>query len=183
MTAQGTTRAAETDIASPDPTLVPARAAVAAAAGFVGLAVFELALAFGAPLGRAAMGGGHTVLPTGLRVAAGVATVFWPAAALVVLRRGGYRVAAIPFRVARTGTWLLVGLLGLGVVMNLASRSPWERCLQAPIAATLAALCVGVARGPVDGVDRDEDDAAARLDAGGGRTDGSAGAKRASTAR
>ena len=42
------------------------KAAVAAAAGFTGFAVFELALALGAPLGRAAMGGAHTYLPAGL---------------------------------------------------------------------------------------------------------------------
>ena len=32
--------------------------------------------------------------------------------------------------------------------MNLASSSDWERFLQAPIAAVLAALCLIVARGP-----------------------------------
>jgi len=181
MTAKGIERVAETDIPAPAP--APARAAVAAAAGFIGLAGLELALAFGAPLGRAAMGGGHTVLPTGLRVVASVVAAFWPAAALVVLRRGGYRVAPIPFGVARAGTWVLVRLLGLGVVMNLASRSPWERYLQAPIAAVLAALCVGVARGAGNGVDRNEDAAAACVDAGGVRNDGPTGAKRTSFLR
>jgi hypothetical protein len=34
------------------------------------------------------------------------------------------------------------------VLMNLASSSDWERFLQAPIAAVLAALCLVVARGP-----------------------------------
>jgi hypothetical protein len=58
----------------------PARspAGAAAAAGFIGLAGFELALALGAPLGRAAMGGTHTYLPAGLRIVAGFATLFWP---------------------------------------------------------------------------------------------------------
>ena len=128
----------------------PARspAGAAAAAGFIGLAGFELALALGAPLGRAAMGGTHTYLPAGLRIVAGFATLFWPLAALVVLRRGGYRVPLISLRVARAGTWVLVGLLSLGVLMNLASSSDWERFLQAPFAAVLAALCLVVARGP-----------------------------------
>ena len=128
----------------------PARspAAAAAAAGFIGLAGFELALTLGAPLGRAAMGGTHTYLPAGLRIVSGVATLIWPLAALVVLRRGGYRVPLISARVSRTGTWVLVGLLSLGVLMNLASSSDWERFLQAPFAAVLAALCLVVARGP-----------------------------------
>jgi hypothetical protein len=123
-------------------------AGAAAAAGFIGRAGFERALALGAPLGRAAMGGTHTYLPAGLRIVAGFATLFWPLAALVVLRRGGYRVPLIATRVAHTGTWVLVGLLSLGVLMNLASSSDWERFLQAPIAAVLAALCLVVARGP-----------------------------------
>ena len=37
-------------------------------------------------------------------------------------------------------------LLTLGVLMNLASSSDWERYLQAPIAAVMAALCFRVAR-------------------------------------
>jgi hypothetical protein len=122
--------------------------AAAAAAGFIGLAGFELALTLGAPLGRAAMGGTHTYLPAGLRIVSGIATLLWPLAALVVLGRGGYRVPLISARVSRTGTWGLVGLLSLGVLMNLASSSDWERFLQAPIAAVLAALCLVVARTP-----------------------------------
>lgn len=122
------------------------KAAVAAAAGFAGFAAFELALALGAPLGRAAMGGTHTYLPAGLRIVSGIAALIWALAALVVLRRGRYRVPLISARVARAGTWVLTGLLGLGVLMNLASPSDWERFLQAPIAAILATLCLVVAR-------------------------------------
>lgn len=123
-----------------------AQAAMVAAAGFIGLAVFELSLALGAPLGRAAMGGTHTYLPTGLRIVAATATLFWSLAALVVLRRGGYRVPLISSGVSQVGTWVLVGLLSLAVLMNLASSSEWERFLLAPIAAILAVLCLVVAR-------------------------------------
>ena len=122
------------------------KAAVAAAAGFTGLALFELALALGAPLGRAAFGGGHTHLPPGLRLVSAVAVLIWLLAALVVLRRGGYRAPLISARVSRTGTWVLTGLLTLGTLINLASPSGWERLLQAPLAAILAALCLIVAR-------------------------------------
>jgi hypothetical protein len=122
------------------------KAAVAAAVGFTGFAVFELALAFGAPLGRAAFGGTHSQLPAGLRIVSAIATVIWLLAALVVLRRGGYQVPLISARVSRIGTWVLTGLLGLGVLLNLASSSGWERFLQAPITAILATLCLIVAR-------------------------------------
>ena len=122
------------------------RAALAATTGFVGLAGLELALALGAPLGQFAMGGAYTQLTTRLRVAAAILALFWPLAALVVLRRGGYPIVPIPPGVARCGTWGLVALLGLGVLMNLASPSRWERLLMTPFAATLLALCLIVAR-------------------------------------
>ena len=122
------------------------RAAAAAASGFTGFAVFELALALGAPVGRAAFGGTHTYLPAGLRIVSALAVVIWLLAALVVLRRGGYRAPLISARVSRTGTWVLTGLLSLGVLLNLASSSGWERFLQAPVTAILATLCLIVAR-------------------------------------
>jgi hypothetical protein len=125
---------------------VRSKAAAAAAAGFVGYALFQLALALGAPLGRAAYGGTHAYLPPGLRLVSVIAVLIWVLAALVVLRRGGYRVPLISARAGRAGTWALTGLLSLGVLINLASSSGWERLLQAPIAAALATLCLIVAR-------------------------------------
>jgi hypothetical protein len=124
-------------------------AAVAAAIGFVGYAGFEGALALGAPWGRAAWGGTHAELPTGLRIASGGAAVVWILAALVVLGGAGYRVPPASYRVARYGTRGLVGLLALGTLMNAASASDWERFLQAPLAVLLALLCLVVARGGV----------------------------------
>ncbi|WP_158850120.1 hypothetical protein [Saccharothrix deserti] len=111
------------------------------------MSAFQALLAAGIPLGRAAWGGAAAELPTALRIASGVATVFWLVAAAVVLRRGGYRVRWVPERVAKVGTWALVGLLTAGMLMNLASPSPWERYGWAPMIAVLAALCLAVARG------------------------------------
>lgn len=128
-------------------------AAVVATLGFVFLAGFQVALAAGAPWGRAAWGGAHEGrLPAGLRIASGVAALVWIAGALVVLGRVGYEVSALALSVTRWGTWVLFGLLVLGAVMNLASRSRWERFLWSPIAALLAVLCLMVAlESPPDG--------------------------------
>ncbi|WP_328414683.1 hypothetical protein OG470_20850 [Micromonospora sp. NBC_00389] len=117
-------------------------APMAAAVGLVGIALFQLALAVGAPLGRAAWGGTHVgPLPTGWRVASGVAVIVWTFAALVVLRRGGMGLLGMPETVARWGTWVLFGLLLLGVLMNVASSSAWERYFWGPYALILAGLC------------------------------------------
>jgi hypothetical protein len=121
--------------------------AVIAASGFVAIAVFQAALALGAPLGRAAWGGTRTHLPQGLRVASGVAVIFWSLAAVVVLARSDVDATSVPDVVARWGTWILVVVLLVGAVMNAASSSPWERFLWAPLALVLAVLCFFVARG------------------------------------
>jgi hypothetical protein len=120
-------------------------AAVAATVGFVLVAFFQVALALGVPWGRAAWGGAHDRLPKGLRIASGFAAVFWIVAALVVLTRAGYEASPVPLGVARWATWLLFGLLVLGTLLNLASRSRLERLIQSPTAGALALLTLLVA--------------------------------------
>jgi hypothetical protein len=122
--------------------------AIFAAIGFLVIAAFQLALALGAPLGRAAWGGNHVRLPGRLRFASAIAVVFWVLAAGVVLGRAGYDIVSLPEAVLEWGTWILVGLLVLGALMNFASRSPWERFLWGPFALILAVLTFLVARGP-----------------------------------
>jgi hypothetical protein len=120
-------------------------AATVAAFGFLTVAAFQVALALGAPWGRAGWGGAHDRLPQRLRIASGLAAAVWIAAAFVVLGGAGYDVSALPQKVAGWGTWVLFGMLALGALMNLASSSRWERFLMSPIAAFLSLLCLIVA--------------------------------------
>jgi hypothetical protein len=124
--------------------------AIAAATGFLVIAAFQASLALGAPLGRAAWGGTRTELPARLRVASAVAVVVWVIASVIVLGRGGIEVVPFPVGLLRWGTWFLVGLLFVGTLMNLASRSPWERFLWGPIAFVLGILCSVLARSPLE---------------------------------
>lgn len=122
--------------------------ATVAAVGLVGVALFQLAIAAGAPLGRASWGGTHAdTLPTRLRVISAVAVVFWGYSALVVLRRGGVGSFAVPEGLARGGTWVLFGLLLVSALANFASPSRWERYFWGPAVLLLAALCFLTARG------------------------------------
>jgi hypothetical protein len=121
-------------------------AVVAASAGLLVIASFQAALALGAPLGRAAWGGTRTHLPTRLRIASAVAVVFWMLAASIVLARAGFEVSPIPDTVVRWGTWVLVGVLPIGALMNFVSSSPWERFFWGPLALLLAVLCFVLAR-------------------------------------
>lgn len=95
--------------------------AVAAAVGFLAIAAFQAALALGAPLGRAAWGGTHVNLPMSLRIASALAVGVWVLATLIVLGRAGFQVSPLPTGFVRSGTWILVGLLPLGALMNFAS--------------------------------------------------------------
>ena len=120
--------------------------AVVAAVGFIVLAVLQVALALGAPLGEAAYGGTHTDLPVALRITSAFAAIVYGFATLLVLRCAGYRVPLIGERVARVGTWVLAGLLPLAALMNFASSSEWERFGWGPIALVLGILCYLIAR-------------------------------------
>jgi hypothetical protein len=70
---------------------------------------------------------------------------FYVLFALIVLARGGFRGVPLPNGVLRWGTWVLVGLMFLGVLPNLASSSGWERFGWEPLALILALLCLFVA--------------------------------------
>jgi hypothetical protein len=120
------------------------RLAVVLAVGLSIVTAFQAALTLGAPLGAAAMGGTTPgQLPDAVRLVTGLFTVVWLFAALLVLARGGYALVPLPEAVSRVGAWALVGLLGVGALMNFASSSPWERFGWGPF--TLILLTMGVA--------------------------------------
>jgi hypothetical protein len=124
--------------------------AVAAAIGFLAIAAFELALALGAPLGRAAWGGSYRQLPPGLRIASAIAVAIWVFASAVVLGRAGMRVVPLSDTVVRRGTWILFGTSVLAAIVNFASPSAWERFTWGPVSVVLAVLCFLVARAGPD---------------------------------
>jgi hypothetical protein len=121
-------------------------AAVVASIVLVALAVFQVALIAGAPIGRFAWGGQHTVLPARLRVGSVVSIVLYALFAIVLLDRAGV-IDVLPDVVSTVGTWVLVGYFALGVVLNGISRSKPERNLFTPVSLVLAVLCLLVALG------------------------------------
>lgn len=126
---------------------VPRRAAGMAAGILAGLIMFQVALAIGAPLGRAAWGGTHSTLPTSLRLASAVPIAVYALSALILLNHAGYSVGRFSPAVARRGTWACAVVFSLSALANFASHSEWERFLMGPTALMLAALSVITARG------------------------------------
>ncbi|MGZ8564265.1 MAG: hypothetical protein ACXWWU_11670 [Candidatus Limnocylindria bacterium] len=121
-------------------------AAILAVVLLVAITAFQLALAFGAPWGAAAWGGQSPgVLPQRLRIASGVvALVVYPLIIALVLASAGIIDDGWRPVDGTVVMWGLAGLLGLGAVMNVASRSRPERAWGA-VALTIALCCALIA--------------------------------------
>ena len=116
-------------------------AAVAACVLLAALAVFQVLLVLGAPLGRFAWGGQHRVLPPAQRVGSAISVVVYALIAAVVATRAGMISTDVPETVVEVATWVLVGYFVLGIALNLASKSKPERLVMSPLCAVLAVLC------------------------------------------
>ncbi len=108
------------------------------------LAVFQVLLVAGAPLGRLAWGGRHVVLPAGLRVGSAVTVLLYGGIALVLLQRAGAS-SALPDGLTGVLIWVLTGWFTVGIVMNAASRSRPERLVMTPVVLVLTVICLVLA--------------------------------------
>ena len=117
-------------------------AAIVAVVLLATVAVFQIALALGAPLGYAAWGGRHKgVLPEKFRFASGVAGVLvYPLIGLYVLASAGRIRADWMPGTGKPGMWILTGLFTLGALANFASRSTRER-YWGPVSLAIAVCC------------------------------------------
>lgn len=122
------------------------RAAIGAAVLFIGIVGFQLALALGAPWGRASYGGGVEHPGIDLRIGSAVAVVLWTAAAAIVLKRVGFAVwAPLPRRALPVAIWVLFGVMVVQVLLNTLTPSALERAIWLPVSALLAAALAIVA--------------------------------------
>ena len=110
------------------------------------LAVFQAALAFGAPIGQYAWGGQHRVLPPRLRIGSVVAIVVYALIVVIAFDRlGAIDVFPEPFSVI--AMWVIFGYFTLGIFMNAISRSKPERNVMTPVCIVLALLSLFIALG------------------------------------
>lgn len=123
---------------------MPVAAAIALTVILAVLAVFQLALALGAPLGRFAWGGQHRVLPTKLRVGSLVSILVYAVIALLALDRVDL-IDVVPDPVSTVGMWIVFAYFVLGIPLNAVSRSKAERFTMTPVVAVLALLSLLVA--------------------------------------
>lgn len=112
---------------------VPSVGRRATAVGLRGLAFFQLALATGAPWGRASYGGAHPgVLPDHLRVVSAGATLLYSGLSWAVVS------TRTPVQLRRRLLTGVAGLMGVGAVVNGISPSWPGRAIWTPTAALLA---------------------------------------------
>ncbi len=113
------------------------------------MAVFQILLAMGSPLGHAAFGGTHAVLPIRLRAASVISALLFVAAFYVVLARAGVIGLERESPPVRISIWVFTAILGISTLANanVASRSRWERFLMAPAGLGLTLCCLAVALG------------------------------------
>ncbi|AYF97720.1 hypothetical protein [Protaetiibacter intestinalis] len=129
-----------------DPAVIARVAAIVAAVLYLGLVAFQLALALGAPWGRAAYGGQSAELSTALRVSSAIAVIVWSGVALVVLRRAGVTGwAPLPDAWLPVAVWVVVGLSAVAIVMNAITPSALERAIWLPVAILLFGSTLTVA--------------------------------------
>jgi hypothetical protein len=121
-----------------------ATAAIAATIVLAGLAMFQAALAAGAPLGRFAWGGQRDKPPAAFRIASAATIPLYGLMAIVLLDRAGVT-SVLPGDAARIGAWVIFAYMIVGTVTNLISRSRSERFVMTPVAAVLAILSAIVA--------------------------------------
>ncbi len=110
------------------------------------IAVFQIALALGAPYGKVAWGGAHDgVLPARLRGASAVVGLLvYPTIIAVVLSASGLIDADLVPGDGAVTMWVLATILLLGAIANAVSRSRIER-LWAGVSLGLALCCAGLA--------------------------------------
>ncbi|MET4095708.1 hypothetical protein [Arthrobacter sp. UYCu712] len=114
--------------------------ATLACALLAGLTIFQGALIAGAPLGRAAWGGQHRVLPAKLRIGSALSIAVYALFAYAALAKAGLVPVLVSESFTAVTMWVMTAYFVLGVFMNGISRSKPERLIMTPTTLALALL-------------------------------------------
>lgn len=104
------------------------------------VAVMEVLLICGLPLGEFTMGGRYKVLPPALRLAAASSILLQLFGALILLQGGGFMNMWFGVTPTRIICYAYGGFFAINAVMNLISPSKKEKFVMTPLAA-LEAVC------------------------------------------
>lgn len=110
----------------------------------VGIAVFQVLLSLGFPLGEFAMGGFHKVLPKKLRIVSAINAFIVLFMGFVFLQHTNI-INGLEFLSTNILVWVITIFLGLNTITNLISRSKKERYIMTPLSGFTFILCLFIA--------------------------------------
>jgi hypothetical protein len=110
------------------------------------LALLQVALVLGAPLGHFAWGGQDRVLPARKRIGSVVSILIYGLMAVVAWDRVG-AISIFPDLFSQIAMWVIFAYSVLGILMNAISRSKPERYMMVPVSIALSVLSFLIAIG------------------------------------
>ncbi|KKO51724.1 hypothetical protein [Paenibacillus sp. DMB20] len=109
--------------------------------------VFQLLLAAGMPWGSYAMGGKFPgKYPPSMRLASVIQAIILIFIASIVLSKSGLILPGW-YSFTKTAIWFVVGFSVVATILNLITRSVWERRIWAPVSLLLLITSINVAIG------------------------------------
>lgn len=105
------------------------------------LAIFQLLLVAGLPLGKFAWGGRHTTLPRKLRIGSTVSIVIYAFIAAIIASKSELAPIIPDGTFLDVMSWVVFSYMVIGIIMNAISRSKPERYVMTP-AAFILAVCL-----------------------------------------
>ncbi|MDX8360310.1 hypothetical protein [Cytobacillus sp. IB215316] len=110
---------------------------------FAFIAVFQVLLALGVPLGEFAMGGFYKVLPIKLRIISFINAIILLFMGVVFLQHTNF-LNIFNFLPTNILVWVITVYLGLNTIKNLISKSKKERYVMTPLSSIAFILCLMV---------------------------------------
>jgi len=101
------------------------------------LAIFQIALLLGAPLGEFAWGGQQKKLDPNRRVGSGLNIVLYAVFSLLMLARAGFIYSPVVEPILPFALWMMVAFAAAGIFLNAITRSRKERAVMLPMAIVL----------------------------------------------
>ena len=111
---------------------------------FGAIAIFQVLLSLGYPLGEYAMGGYYKVLPKKLRIVGVINALILLFMGFVFLQHTNV-LNGIDFLSTNILVWIITIYLGINTIANLISRSKKERLVITPLSGFTFVLCLFIA--------------------------------------
>lgn len=109
--------------------------------------MFQLLLAFGAPLGNLAWGGKYKILPLSLRIGSFISALIFVFAGIIMLEKANLISFINSPAFVSISIWFFAVLFGLSSLGNIMSKSRLEKRIMTPVALIIFSLCLIIAIG------------------------------------